>query len=246
MKKYAASLALAWSLWLVSGASAEVFRDETRHFSITSPAGWRRIPDEELRAMQRAARVAGEQPQWLAGYRQADRALEGAPYFIVQYKAAGRLSGASYRQIENALKTELAAPLKEVKERIQNWATDLELGQPVLDRERGQIRLRIAMNVLGQPIEGISVWHLANEGILFVNGYAPKDNMPKMLPLFQEVNDSVRIDPGHEFKPRLGVLDNLSPGVRGGIIGGVVGGLAAGVYALFWRRKKTEATGQPA
>jgi hypothetical protein len=228
-------VALGLILHAGNGALAETHRDAARHYSLELPPGWVAMPPEQVKLINDM--VAQSMPtanvRYHAGFLPQTMPPGTILYALVQYQPP---MGKTYEEIERNVARDFPAGLKQAEGALGDLARNLTVGSPVLDRARSRIIMRFQMQApppVG-ALQGFSVWHLGKEGVVQIHCYAPEKDFQTYSPIFNQLQDSFRFDPGYTFDAA-SASSSSSAGKKvaiGAIIGGVVGGLAGGAVAL--------------
>jgi hypothetical protein len=226
------ALAMLACLVSVRPIQAETYRDKTHHFEIDLPAGWVPMSDSELSQINSFANMRmGGAVTYLQGFRRKGTRLGTFPYALVQFKEGS--INASYDEIESSFARELPGAIKKAEGSLSDLASNIAVGNAVLDRLHDRIVIRLEMDVTGiGKAQCLSVGHIGSEGMVFVHCYAQDKAFASCLRSFNDLNDGFEYDEGYNFKPGQGG-GAFASGLRGGVIG-AVGALVVGgvLFAL--------------
>ncbi len=222
---------------------AQTIRDESEHFSVELPEPWTAMPAEYVQRINDliSQRMPGSQVHYSRGFMPKGAKDGSYPYILVQFTPAD-FKNVSYEQLEATLSRSTGKEVKSVENAMSDLAKDLTMGVPVLDRSKNVFLARVQMDVVGAgKVQGLSIGHLSSAGIVQLHSYQLEKDFQTSLPVFNQINDSFKFDPGYEFTPGTGrgALGNiLSKAGDGAITGGAIGGVAGLLLVLFKKRNK--------
>jgi hypothetical protein len=243
-------LAVGFALALGPAASADEYKNVSRHFTFQFPNSWTPIIKDVMSKANTMANQAapGMNINYVAGFQRVGQPPMSYPYVLVQ-PVSVPFNTSSYEDIEKALakefKTEVKEAVQNAKDAFPGLIQSASLGTPVLDKANNRVIVRLEMT--GPPgigkIKGLSIGQLGSQEIVFLHCYAKDAEFDKYLPVFQSMADSFKFDPGYEFKPGQSspsFLGNVGNGaVRGAVIGGIIGALVGVPLWYLQKRKKT-------
>lgn len=241
-------LAIGAALVVSGPASADEYRNESRHFVFNFPDTWCPIPKEAMAKANALANQLSSGPKinYVVGFQRRGQPAMAYPYVFVQPLPLPSSTG-SYEDIEKSLakefKTEVKKVVSNAKEAFPGLVNNTSLGTPVLDRTTNRVIIRMEMNVAGVgKIQGLSVGFLGSKDIVFLHCYALDADFEKYLPVFQGMFDSFKFDKGYAFTPGQGSSFSGGGALRGALIGGIIGGLVAVPVWLLQKRRKAQPT----
>jgi hypothetical protein len=229
---------LAATAILCSGSIADEYRNRLRGCAFKIPDGWVEF-SEERRALTnelgRRVNVA-----FTTGFQPKGQGLAGYPYVLFEFKKMS-MDGVNYENLEKWFAKAAPGGLREAKGALADIAKDLSLDAAIFDRNRDRIVMGTGMVLEdGRKIKGISYGMISGEGIIWLHSYAHDDEFDRYLPIFNQMADSFRYDPGYEFVP--GRTSGRGPPEwlvsTGPIIGVFVGVLIGTILAMRAMKQK--------
>ncbi len=207
-------------------------------FSISLPDGWVEIPrnvlDEYARGLAAAAPNAPSQ-HYNYGFQSPGKDWFEYPYILSQVLNTGRIPDNELSQIENI---PIDKEIDKQRAAFEPAMSDLQVGKPGYDRAENIIWLSIEMNVTGVgTVAGISGMVPTQNGLLTVNGYAPKAEFATHEPAFRLAIKSLKPSADLVYKPGTGSTASRRGFQIGRIVGfAIVGGIVAAIFAAIRRR----------
>jgi hypothetical protein len=223
---------------------AERFKDQNRHYSLKLVPGW--VPFNK-QALENANKFARERSPggpfapsitYEGGFHLQNQPATSFPYILTQWQSLpSSASGESWEDIEKSLG---AADLKGIGEKVEAKLNDLvknvQMGKPVLDRERGRIIMHMQTDSPLGKLQAFSVGYIGKEGILFLHCYDKALTYNATVGNFQAMVDSFEFEPGYAFEPgsgRKGIGGLSIPGVAPEVENAVNMGVAGAAVGLF-------------
>jgi uncharacterized membrane-anchored protein len=180
-------------------AAGEIYTDAADRYSIQLPEGWKILPKTEIdRAMSQMSMMTGAaRVDFIVGFQRADKPSFGYPYILVQRH---RLNTPTADEMIKTAENELPEAAEKVADQLKKIANGVALEKPTVDRKRHIIFFSIEMNVVNiGPVKGLSAMMLGKNGIVQLNFYATKADFPAQMPVFQNMLDTFKWEPGYEY-----------------------------------------------
>jgi hypothetical protein len=224
--------AIVWIGALACGLSArgEIYRDPNLHFSLELPEGWQIMPSARLDLINSALPKRASQygVRYYQGLMPKGAAFDSGPYVLMQW-FPGKLNGLSYEQIEREFEVESKGWVEKAEEAMPDLGSDLSFGKPVLDRTKNRIILTMQMDVADVgSVRGVGFGFFCAQGTVYLHCYDLESDFQERAPLFKAMAESLKFDPGYEFKPGpSGLFDSGRVLLIALVVGGALVGLAA-------------------
>lgn len=190
-----------------SGQDSRKIRDDQRHFSIEIPAGWTRLPDEEIERVNRvwtnSQGASDGAEKYLMGLVPDVQPDTGRVLVLVEWESGG-YAAMSRSEIERTVGSNI-----EAVSRGLGAAAGAELSDPSFDWVRSRITFMTSLPSPAGPVEAVTYGLLAIDGVLWLHCYTPAPEIGSMGPTFAMLANSVRLDPAYVLKP----IDDTPAGI---------------------------------
>jgi len=217
-------------------ASDGTFADPAHHFTLEAPAGWRLMDADELQRINDALPdfARDQDVRYVAALRPVEDMPHGYPYALVQIVPL-KSEDPSWDELEKGLNIGVPKGVSQVKDALGEKAPDLVQPTTTVDRARNRYVTQLSFEKTDAgPVDGLSTGHVGRGQIVLVHTYAVRADFAASQSAFDQLNDSLRWEAGHEFVPGPGRWGSLGEKALIGAIAGAVGALVG----QAWRRRK--------
>jgi hypothetical protein len=196
-------------LWLAHNVSqAETYRHPIQGFTLELPSGWRMMSTAELGSInsmlkfQDAKRLDGQPVQFDAGFQPIAES-ESSPAIVILFDKRD-LSRATSAEIGRFLGSrDLRHDAEKMgNELVKRSIDSVEFGNLVWDTKlhRATLRTKTVLPLVGTE-RGLVTLHASQSGFVMIKCVAEESEFPECLPVFEAVNDSLKMAPGQEYQP---------------------------------------------
>jgi len=242
----ALSVVLIMSARIARGDDAsQTFSSPANGYSITFPAGWKRVPEEDVQKMVVLVHKSpsAQNLSWEAVYQAPDGATSFSyPYVILQVASYGgrEIDNAG---IQSAVTAMTGSHFKPVMPHTGNEAMDLALSNASV----GVAQYDAGNHVVYQPInldvpgvgnvKGLIISHFGRSALVSVMCYDRVDDFAKSRPTFDQIAGSFQFDGAAAFVPHSAFWEKVGGGaMRGAVFGGLIGAIVGGI--MWLKRRK--------
>lgn len=180
-----------------------VYHDPIRHFSISLPKGWKRIPQKVLLAkrdeiVQSMPSSSDVMYNLIVGFHVKDKEYFQSPYIYIYYDEA-ELS--SFEEIAGEHSdSEMNRVLGDVEKESKNIFKNAKSESVFIDEKKKRIYWTFQMEVVGiGNIKSLGAICIGNDRYTLIYGYSEAVEFERMLPTFQSIIAAFTFDPGYTY-----------------------------------------------
>ncbi len=223
-----------------SMARSSDFYIQNGHFKISSPDGWIKIPEKELKDSEdRINKTLKEAIDYeIAFQKKENKSWFAYPYILIQIENRGKQY--SDYQIKKGIENEfIKKNIKKKKGKYNNIIFDLEENSVWYDETKNIVYSKVWLYNNQDKISALLAQVLSNYGAIRIMFYDTEKNNQNNYSAYSSLLDSIIIDNGYEFKK-----NNTNNGLLGtgldNAVGAFIAAIILGILISIFRRGKNK------